>query len=146
MNVTVFGGLNRRPLPPGWTKETMIVVFGGGELDLSASPPGPDACLTVVAILGGLEISVAAGTRVSVGGFGLFGGRKVEVSQVGDGSSAQDEPLGDPRRCRRQGTRASIRGQRRRKSRVGSMPQPGAEIVVAARHRRSRGILARAGA
>jgi hypothetical protein len=85
MNVTVFGGLNRRPLPPGWTKETMIVVFGGGELDVSGSPPGPDARLTVVAILGGLKIFVAAGTRVSVGGFGLFGGRKVEVSQVGDG-------------------------------------------------------------
>ena len=61
------------------------MVFGAGELDLSASSPGPDACLTVVAILGGLEISVAAGRRVSVGGFGLFGGRKVEVSQVGDG-------------------------------------------------------------
>lgn len=83
MNVAVFGGLNRRPFPPGWTTETVIAIFGGGELDLSSSPPGPDARLTVVAVFGGFKILVAPGTRVSVSGFGLFGGREVKVSQVG---------------------------------------------------------------
>lgn len=83
MNVAVFGGLNRRPFPPGWTTETVIAIFGGGELDLSSSPPGPDARLTVVAVFGGFKILVAPGTRVSVSGFGLFGGREVKVSQGG---------------------------------------------------------------
>jgi hypothetical protein len=85
VNVAIFGGLDRRPFPPGWTKETVIGIFGGGELDLSSSPPGPEARLTVVAILGGFKILVPPGTRVSVRGFGLLGGREVKVSQRGDG-------------------------------------------------------------
>jgi hypothetical protein len=85
MNIAIFGGLNRRPFPPGWTKETVVAILGGGEIDLSSSPPGPDARLTAVAILGGVKILVAPGTRVSVSGFGMFGGREVKVSQRGDG-------------------------------------------------------------
>ena len=85
MNLVIFGGLGRRPFPPGWTKETVIAIFGGGLLDLSHSPPGPDARLTVVAIFGGMKILVAADTRVSVSGFSLLGGRDVKVSQSGDG-------------------------------------------------------------
>jgi hypothetical protein len=85
VNVSIFGGLNRRPFPPGWSKETVIAIFGGADLDLSSSPPAPDARLTAVAILGGVKILVAPGTRVSVSGFGLFGGREVKVAQSGDG-------------------------------------------------------------
>jgi hypothetical protein len=85
VNVAIFGGLNRRPFPPGWTRETVIALLGGGELDLSESPSGPGARLTVVAILGGVRIAVPSGTRVSTGGFALFGGREVRVSQQGDG-------------------------------------------------------------
>lgn len=85
MNVAIFGGLDKRPFAPGWTKETILGVFGGGEIDLSASPPGPDARLTAIAVLGGITLFVAPGTRVSVGGFGLLGGRSVKVSQSGDG-------------------------------------------------------------
>jgi predicted membrane protein len=85
VNVVLFGGLNRRLLAPGWTKETVIAIFGGGDLDLSSSPPGRDARLTAVAILGGLDILVAPGTRVSVSGVTLFGSRDVNVSQRGDG-------------------------------------------------------------
>lgn len=85
MNVAIFGGLNRRPFPPGWTKETLIALLGGADLDLTSSPPGPDARLTVVAILGGVKILVAPGTHVSLSGFSLLGGREVSVSQQGDG-------------------------------------------------------------
>jgi hypothetical protein len=85
MNVAIFGGLNRRPFPPGWTKETVVAILGGGDIDLSNSPPGPDARLTAVAVLGGVKILVPAGTRVSVSGFALLGGREVKVSQSGDG-------------------------------------------------------------
>jgi hypothetical protein len=85
VNVAILGGLDRRPFAPGWTKETILAVLGGGEIDLSASPPGPGARLTVIAILGGVEILVAPGTKVSVRGFGLFGGRTIKVSQTGSG-------------------------------------------------------------
>jgi hypothetical protein len=85
VNVAILGGLNRRPFPPDWTKETIVAIFGGGDLDLSSSPPGPDARLRAVAILGGIKIGVAPGTRVSVSGFALLGGREVQVSQRGDG-------------------------------------------------------------
>jgi hypothetical protein len=85
LNLAIFGGLNRRPFPPGWTKETVITVFGGGELDLSSSPPGAGARLRVVTIFGGVKVLLAPGTRISTSGFGLFGGRGVKVSQHGEG-------------------------------------------------------------
>ena len=56
-----------------------------GDIDLSSSPPGPDARLTAVAILGGVKILLSPGTRVSVSGIGLLGGREVKVSQSGEG-------------------------------------------------------------
>jgi hypothetical protein len=84
VDLVIFGGLNRL-FPPGWTKETFVAILGGGEFDLSSSPPGPDAHLTAVAILGGVKIRVAPGTRISVSGFGLFGGREVKVSEAADG-------------------------------------------------------------
>jgi hypothetical protein len=52
MNLAIFGGFGRRPLAPGWQRETAVAVFGGGEFDLTAAPPGPNARLTAVAILG----------------------------------------------------------------------------------------------
>jgi hypothetical protein len=84
MNVAIFGGL-RRALQPGWTKETVVAILGGGDLDLSASPPGPDPRLTAVALLGGVKIIVPPGTRVAMSGAGFLGGRAVNVSQQGDG-------------------------------------------------------------
>jgi hypothetical protein len=85
MNLALFGGLNQRPFPPGWTKETVVAILGGGDLDLSNSPAGPHARLTAVAILGGVKVILAPGTHVSVSGAGILGGREVKVSQTGDG-------------------------------------------------------------
>jgi hypothetical protein len=84
MNVAIFGGFDRRPFPPGWSKETLVAVLGGGEVDLSESPPAGVGVLTGVAVLGGIDLRVAAGTRVSMSGFSLFGGRSVNVRE-GDG-------------------------------------------------------------
>jgi hypothetical protein len=85
MNLSLFGGLKQRPFPPGWTKETVVSILGSGDIDLSSSPPGTDARLTAVAILGGVKVILPPGTRVSVSGMGLLGGRDVNVSQVGEG-------------------------------------------------------------
>jgi hypothetical protein len=84
VNVAIFGGFEKRPFAPGWTKETLVSVFGGGELDLTQSPPGDGAKLTAITLFGGIELLVAPGTAVALSGFSLFGGRSVDVTQ-GDG-------------------------------------------------------------
>jgi hypothetical protein len=89
VNVAIFGGL-KRPFQPGWTKETVVAILGGTDLDLSSSPPGSDARLTAVAILGGIKILVAPGTPTSVSGVSLLGGREVKVSQ---GAAGQEIKL-----------------------------------------------------
>ena len=58
MNLALFGGFDRRPFGPGWTKETLVAVLGGGEVDLTESPPEGEGRLRVVAFLGGVEIIV----------------------------------------------------------------------------------------
>jgi hypothetical protein len=84
MNLALFGGFDRRPLGPGWTKETFVAVFGGGEIDLTESPPEGEGKLTAVALFGGVTFIVPAGTRLSMGGASILGGRSVNVSE-GDG-------------------------------------------------------------
>jgi hypothetical protein len=84
MNLALFGGFDRRPIGPGWTKETFVAVFGGGEVDLTESPPEGEGQLTAFALFGGMTLIVPAGTRISMGGASIFGGRSVNV-QEGDG-------------------------------------------------------------
>jgi hypothetical protein len=80
VNVGILGGLDRKPIGPGWTKETIVALLGGAKVDLTESPPGPAARLTAIAILGGVEIVVPAGSRVSTGGMSFLGGRSVRVT------------------------------------------------------------------
>lgn len=84
MNVAIFGGFGERPLAPGWTREVALAALGGGELDLSRAAPGEDARLTAVALLGGIKVRVPPGSRVTMGGFNIFGGRAQKVV-AGDG-------------------------------------------------------------
>jgi hypothetical protein len=80
MNLAIFGGFSTPPFPSGWTKQTAVALLGGGELDLGASSPAPGAALTAVAVLGGIEIRVPPGTRVSMSGVSILGGREVKVT------------------------------------------------------------------
>jgi hypothetical protein len=84
MNVAIFGGFGKRMLATGWTKETAVAILGGGDFDLVGIEPGENARLTVVAILGGIDIVVDEGTQVTMSGFSLFGGRNVSVA-AGEG-------------------------------------------------------------
>jgi hypothetical protein len=84
VNIALFGGFDKRPFGPGWKKETILALLGGGEIDLTASPPDGEGELRVLAILGGVDITVAPGTSVSLSGMSLFGGRSVNVRE-GDG-------------------------------------------------------------
>lgn len=84
MNLALFGGFDRRPLGPGWKKETFVAIFGGGEVDLTDSPPDGEGSLKAVSVLGGMTLIVPAGTRISMSGASILGGRTVNVSE-GDG-------------------------------------------------------------
>jgi hypothetical protein len=84
MNLAVLGGFGKKPFAPGWKKETAAAVLGGGEIDLTSSPPAPEgAHLTAVAVLGGIQVRVPPGTRVSLSGLSFLGGREVTVEPNG---------------------------------------------------------------
>jgi hypothetical protein len=82
-DIAIFGG-RRITLPVGWTKQRLVAIFGGGHVDATAAP-GDGAALVIVTILGGAEIVVPDGARVTVGGFALLGGRSVEISSKEEG-------------------------------------------------------------
>jgi hypothetical protein len=82
MYVTLFGD-RRSTLPAGWTKETYLSLVGDARIDASA-PAGENASLTFIGLAGDAIVRVAPGSRVTGGGFSLFGDRKIEVSP-GDG-------------------------------------------------------------
>jgi hypothetical protein len=53
-------------------------------MELTSSPPAPDgAQLTAVAVLGGIEVRVPPGSRVSLSGLSFLGGREVTVAPNG---------------------------------------------------------------
>jgi hypothetical protein len=78
MDVSILGGRSVT-LPAGWAQRTLVSVLGGMDVDARAIP-GPGAALTFVAVFGGADIKVAKGARVSLGGFSLLGGRRVETT------------------------------------------------------------------
>ena len=84
MNISVLGGFGNRMLAPGWTRETALALFGGGDFNLTGVTPGEDAQLTAIAIFGGIDIIVDQGTQITMSGFNLLGGRAVTV-EAGDG-------------------------------------------------------------
>jgi hypothetical protein len=84
MNIAILGGFGKRPLAPGWKRETAFAALGGGEFDLSDAPPGEGAKLIAIAVLGGMKVQVAPGTRVTMHGFSFLGGRDAVVAP-GDG-------------------------------------------------------------
>lgn len=82
MFVTVFGD-RRGTVPAGWTKEMIVSLLGDARIDASAEA-GPGATVTFLGLAGDAIIRVPPGSRVTGGGFSLFGDRTVEVSP-GDG-------------------------------------------------------------
>lgn len=80
MNLAILGGFGEAP-PGGWVKEVAIACLGGGELDLTLSPPGRDASLTAIAVLGSIEIVVPPGSRVRLSDAGALGSRRFDVDR-----------------------------------------------------------------
>jgi hypothetical protein len=84
MNLAMFGGFGRIPPSPGWRRDLAVAILGGGELDLTHAEPADGAQLTAIAFLGGIDVKVPEGARVSMSGLSLLGGRDVKV-EAGDG-------------------------------------------------------------
>jgi hypothetical protein len=82
MDVSILGGRDVT-LPVGWQQRSFLSVLAGASIDARATP-GEGAKLTFIAVFGGAEIRVQRGARVSLDGFSLLGGRKIETSP-GDG-------------------------------------------------------------
>jgi Cell wall-active antibiotics response 4TMS YvqF len=89
--VSVFGDITRTgSWPPGRTTSP-VAVFGDIDLDLrqATMPPG-EVVINAVAPFGNIDVLVPEGAQVDVGGFTLFGSKKVAV---GDATTNESAPV-----------------------------------------------------
>jgi len=79
-HISLFGGLKRRGHWRVGHRNLVVVVLGDADLDMTdADLDGPEVSLTLVCVLGGVDIRVPAATRVETGGFALLGSQRVDV-------------------------------------------------------------------
>ena len=83
MDVSIFGG-RRIQLPEGWKSQKLVSILGGANVDARARP-GEGAKLTIVVVMGGALVHAPEGARVSLSGFTIFGGRRIDVESRADG-------------------------------------------------------------
>lgn len=74
--VGVFGGTEQRGRWRLSRHLRIVAVLGGVTLDLGmAEPEAPESLITVVAVLGGVEIIAPPGVSIQLSGFSLLGGK-----------------------------------------------------------------------
>jgi predicted membrane protein len=78
--VSVFGDITRRGSWPSGDRMSPITVFGDVDLDFrqAGTPAGPIA-INAVAPFGNIDVMVPDNVHVDVGGFTLFGSKKVAL-------------------------------------------------------------------
>lgn len=87
--VSVFGDITRSgSWPPGRTTSP-VALFGDIDLDFrqATMPPG-EVVINAVAPFGNIDVLVPEGALVDVGGFTLFGSKKVAVGEASPNESA----------------------------------------------------------
>jgi predicted membrane protein len=68
--------------------DTPVALFGDIDLDLrQAMLPPAEVTITAVAPFGNIDVLVPEGTRVEVGGFAVFGSKKIAVAGADDDKS-----------------------------------------------------------
>lgn len=73
--VAVFSGVSNKNLSGNFKGGSVIGVFGGAEIDLSAATLAPEgAVLDATAVFGGVDIKVPPHWKVVATGFQIFGG------------------------------------------------------------------------
>jgi hypothetical protein len=74
--VGVLGGTEQKGRWRLGSRLRIVAVLGGVSLDLGqAQPEAPESLVTVVAVLGGAEITAPPGVPVELTGFSLLGGK-----------------------------------------------------------------------
>ena len=81
--VSVFGDITRRGSWPSRGRLSPVAVFGDIDLDFRpAGMPVDQVVVTAVAPFGNIDVLVADGVQVDVGGFTLFGSKKINVGDA----------------------------------------------------------------
>ena len=79
--VGVFGGTEQRGRWRLSSRLRIVAALGGVTLDIGlAEPEAPESLITVVAVLGGVEIIAPPGVSIQLSGFSLLGGKSDERS------------------------------------------------------------------
>ena len=88
--VSVFGDITRRGSWPSGDRMSPIAVFGDIDLDFrQAAMPGAEVAIRAIAPFGNIDVLVPDGVHVDLGGFTLFGSKKIAVGDAaGNGSRA----------------------------------------------------------
>lgn len=74
--VAVFGGTDQKGRWRLGRHLWIVAVLGGATLDIGqAEPEAPESVITVLALLGGVELRAPAGVPVQLTGLSLFGGK-----------------------------------------------------------------------
>jgi hypothetical protein len=87
--VSVFGDITRTGPWPARRRLSPVAVFGDIDLDLrQATMPAGDVAINAVAPFGNIDVVVREGVEVDVGGFTLFGSKKISVREAPSDTSA----------------------------------------------------------
>lgn len=79
---SIFGDITRSGSWPPGRRTSPFALLGDIDLDLRhASNPEGEVVITAVAPFGNIDVLVSEGAQVDVGGFTLFGGKKVAVGE-----------------------------------------------------------------
>ena len=78
--VSVFGDITRRGSWPSGDRMSPIAVFGDIDLDFrQAAMPAGEVAIRAIAPFGNIDVLVPDGVHVDLGGFTLFGSKKIAV-------------------------------------------------------------------
>jgi hypothetical protein len=89
--VTVFGDITRAGSWPHRRTTSPVALFGDIDLDLrQATVPAGGVVISAIAPFGNIDVVVPVGSQVDVGGFTLFGSKKISVTR---GESDGTAPL-----------------------------------------------------
>jgi predicted membrane protein len=81
--VSVFGDITRRGTWPPRDRLSPVAVFGDIDLDFRQAPmPTGPVVINAVAPFGNIDVLVPDGVPVDVGGFTLFGSKKIAVGEA----------------------------------------------------------------
>lgn len=90
--VAIFGGSDQHGRWRLSRRLRVVSVFGGAHLDLgSAQPEAPECTITILALLGGVEIVAPVGIPIALSGFSLLGGRSDQ--RATDGPRLAGSPI-----------------------------------------------------